>query len=158
EVRLEAARVAANADAAFGPAPDLLKDRDPGVRAAVAAVLAARGGLTAGTPGGGPARGRPVVPPPPGKAPQDRKEWGRLALRLRDAGPAARETILQAFADEYSTGAVRTLADVQPALADVEARRGTVEALARNYIDRKPYAGTWWGTQPAGQKPPARSV
>src|SRR5262249_20633327 len=78
--------------------------------------------------------------------------------RLRDAGPAARETILQAFADEYSTGAVRTLADVQPALADVEARRGTVEALARNYIDRKPYAGTWWGTQPAGQKPPARSV
>lgn len=33
-----------------------------------------------------------------------------------------------------------------------------VETLGRNYKDRKLYAGTWWGTRPEQQKPPAREV
>ncbi len=37
-------------------------------------------------------------------------------------------------------------------------RRQAVETLARNYKDRKPYAGTWWGTQPARTPPPKREV
>ena len=33
-----------------------------------------------------------------------------------------------------------------------------VAALARNYKDRKPYSGTWWGTQPAKNPVPKREV
>jgi putative heme-binding domain-containing protein len=37
-------------------------------------------------------------------------------------------------------------------------RKAAIETLARNYKDRKPYAGTWWGTQPARHGPPKRDV
>jgi putative heme-binding domain-containing protein len=37
-------------------------------------------------------------------------------------------------------------------------RRYAVLTLARNYKDRKPYAGTWWGTQPARNPPPKRDI
>jgi putative heme-binding domain-containing protein len=44
------------------------------------------------------------------------------------------------------------------AVPDAPIRKQIVETLARVYKDRKPYAGGWWGTQPAGRKPPARDV
>ena len=46
-------------------------------------------------------------------------------------------------------------------LAEAAGGRGSqrcVEVLARNAKDREPYAGGWWGTQPAATPPPARKV
>ncbi len=37
-------------------------------------------------------------------------------------------------------------------------RQKAVAGLARVYRDRKPYAGGWWGTQPAAHGPPPREV
>jgi putative membrane-bound dehydrogenase-like protein len=71
--------------------------------------------------------------------------------------PKAMEALIAALTEEYDRGALVLLLDLEK-LEDSALRRQAVEALARVYKDRKPYAGTWWGTQPAAQKPPAREV
>ncbi len=72
--------------------------------------------------------------------------------------PNVRETLQLAFADEYNATAVKQLAEALPTFKDEALRAWAVEALGRVYKDRKLYAGTWWGTQPARQKPPPRDV
>jgi putative heme-binding domain-containing protein len=67
------------------------------------------------------------------------------------------EIVYQALAETYTLPALAMLKAILKA-PDAVIRRRAVETLARNYKDRKPYAGSWWGTQPAGQKPPARVV
>jgi putative heme-binding domain-containing protein len=65
-----------------------------------------------------------------------------LCLALVDQPNAAAVALLRCLL-EHSKPAVRKLA---------------VNTLARVHHVRKPYAGTWWGTQPAGQQPPPRNV
>ncbi len=67
------------------------------------------------------------------------------------------ESGFPALAEQYAPKAVELLARLTEA-DDVPVRTRAVETLGRVYFDRKPYAGTWWGTQPAAQKPPARNV
>jgi putative membrane-bound dehydrogenase-like protein len=71
--------------------------------------------------------------------------------------PAARQAVFSALAEEFDKRAVQWLREFLQS-TDSPVRRKAVEELARVYKDRKPYAGTWWGTQPAGRKPPAREV
>jgi putative heme-binding domain-containing protein len=65
--------------------------------------------------------------------------------------------LLWALADEYDTGAVAILAKLAKH-DDPAVRVKAVADLARVYRDRKPYAGGWWGTQPAAHGPPPREV
>ena len=67
------------------------------------------------------------------------------------------EGYCQVLTEQFNVPAVRILAQLAKHPSP-KARTLAVVALARAYHDRKPYAGGWWGTQPAGQKPPARNV
>ncbi len=67
------------------------------------------------------------------------------------------EGLCRVLADEYEWGGLLVL-DVLLKHPQPSVRQLAAETLARVYIDRKPYAGGWWGTQPASQKPPARVV
>jgi len=61
------------------------------------------------------------------------------------------------FAESFDPEAI----DVLIALlknAEPTVREYAVDSLATNYKDRKPYAGTWWGTRPEQQPPPGRVV
>jgi putative heme-binding domain-containing protein len=89
-------------------------------------------------------------------------DWKALAPRLpldkfSTWHEGRREGLLLALAEEYDLGAVAML---QKLAGDKDAtvRRRALEALARVGHDRKPYAGTWWGTRPEQQKPPARDI
>jgi glucose/arabinose dehydrogenase len=68
-----------------------------------------------------------------------------------------REGLLWALAEEYDLGAVGILQKLA-GHEDAAVRKRAVETLARAGLDRKPYAGTWWGKRPEQQKPPAREV
>ena len=61
------------------------------------------------------------------------------------------------MADEYDPGAVAILTKLAKH-DDPAVRQKAVADLARVYRDRKPYAGGWWGTQPAAHGPPPREV
>jgi putative membrane-bound dehydrogenase-like protein len=76
--------------------------------------------------------------------------------RIR-ASSAVRDALIAGLSEEYDTKAVSLLREGQNS-EDATTRRMVVEALARVYKDRKPYAGSWWGTQPAGRKPPLREL
>jgi putative membrane-bound dehydrogenase-like protein len=79
-----------------------------------------------------------------------------FAAAIKTKGPAL-DGLLWALADEYDLGAV----DILKKLAkhdDPAVRQKAVADLARVYRDRKPYAGGWWGTQPAAHDPPPREV
>jgi putative membrane-bound dehydrogenase-like protein len=86
--------------------------------------------------------------------------WERHALMVAKPDMPlslkARQALLLAFTDEFDVRAVKALTNL--AVPDAPIRKQIVETLARVYKDRKPYAGTWWGTQPAGRNPPAREV
>ena len=71
-------------------------------------------------------------------------------------GPAF-DGLFWALADEYDLGAVTFLKSLA-AHKDPAVRQKAVADLARVYRDRKPYAGGWWGTQPAAHGPPPREV
>jgi putative heme-binding domain-containing protein len=80
-----------------------------------------------------------------------------LKEELLKSSALEKEALCRMCADVYSldaADALQHLAQSKEALT----RRLAVETLARIYKDRKPYAGSWWGTQPAAQKPPAREV
>ena len=91
-------------------------------------------------------------------------DWGRLmksdavedfVAQPKD-GPAL-DGLLWALADEYDLGAVALLRQLERH-DDPAVRQKAVADLARVYRDRKPYAGGWWGTQPAAHDPPPREV
>ncbi|HEY7155170.1 MAG TPA: HEAT repeat domain-containing protein [Gemmataceae bacterium] len=69
----------------------------------------------------------------------------------------ALDSLFRVLAEEYQLPAVIMLSELLKH-QDPTVRQQAVETLARSYKDRKPYAGGWWGTQPAAQKPPARVV
>jgi putative heme-binding domain-containing protein len=71
--------------------------------------------------------------------------------------PRAQDGLCWALTEEYDLGALAILKKLarEPNAA---LRKRAVEVLAAVHHDRKPYAGTWWGTQPAAQKAPARVV
>jgi putative membrane-bound dehydrogenase-like protein len=89
-------------------------------------------------------------------------DWKQVAKHA-DAAAAAkqpgqvRELLFWILADEYDTGAVAILAKLAKH-DDPAVRQNAVADLARVYRDRKPYAGGWWGTQPAAHDPPPREV
>jgi putative heme-binding domain-containing protein len=71
------------------------------------------------------------------------------------------EGVCFALVDRYDLNAVALLRRIQECQGPsfyVELRWRAVETLGRLYKDRKPYAGGWWGTQPAAHGPPPREV
>jgi putative heme-binding domain-containing protein len=69
-----------------------------------------------------------------------------------------REAVFFALAQEdYQGGTMYLLAELA-AGQDAAVRRQAIETLSRLALDRKPYAGTWWGTRPEQQKPPLRNI
>ncbi len=89
--------------------------------------------------------------------------WLRVSARLIN-GDLPKITadqfiaILSVATEEYDEDAAKFTIPEVVTSDKPEIRRLAVETLARIYFDRKPYAGTWWGTQPAAQKPPARNI
>ena len=79
-----------------------------------------------------------------------------LSAHVKENSPAL-DGLLWALADEYDLGAVALLAKLAKH-DDAAVRQKAVADLARVYRDRKPYAGGWWGTQPAAHGPPPREV
>ncbi|HEY7313323.1 MAG TPA: HEAT repeat domain-containing protein [Gemmataceae bacterium] len=109
---------------------------------------------------------------------RERDEWVRFAIihsirnryfwqRLADSDWLKKESLkwtateVEALrrmcADVYDVDAVQVLQHLAQS-KDAGDRSRAIETLARVYKDRKPYAGGWWGTQPAAQKPPPRIV
>jgi putative membrane-bound dehydrogenase-like protein len=89
-------------------------------------------------------------------------DWRKLAIDFLEEDflkgrPRAQDALCWALTEEYTGFAVNILR-ILATKADAGVRKKAVEAIARVHHDRKPYAGTWWGTQPAAQKPPARVV
>ncbi len=69
----------------------------------------------------------------------------------------AKDGLFLALTDDYD---VKTILLLRDYLTDPvpQVRQRAVETLSRVYKDRKPYAGGWWGTQPAAHEPPPRDV
>jgi putative heme-binding domain-containing protein len=89
---------------------------------------------------------------------KSQRNWVGLAQhRAAEVGPKAREVLFMALAEEFDLEALELLNRLARS-PDAGVRCAAVETLARNYKDRKPYAGTWWGTQPASTPPPPREV
>src|SRR5262249_11776353 len=86
--------------------------------------------------------------------------WRNLEERFDEIVPKGTrgvQALLDALLEEYDPAAVRVVQRL--AKSDKAAvRQQAIDVLAHAYKERKPYAGGWWGTQPAGQKPPAPSV
>ncbi|HEY1376411.1 MAG TPA: HEAT repeat domain-containing protein, partial [Gemmataceae bacterium] len=86
-------------------------------------------------------------------------EWVGPTAKFGNHAEAVRlaPVVVPLLAEEFRADAVAVLTEVLRSDNAAE-RRVAVEALARNYKDRKPYAGMWWGTQPARNPPPKRDV
>jgi putative heme-binding domain-containing protein len=91
-------------------------------------------------------------------------EWHWMDLRMGLSErpkwlkePRSMEALISGLTDELNMPAVKLLCALEKS-EDPSLRRQALEALARAYKDRKPYSGGWWGTQPAGQRPPVREV
>jgi putative membrane-bound dehydrogenase-like protein len=89
-------------------------------------------------------------------------DWAAVAKilplqKISDWEEGQRDGLFLALTEEYDPAAVAILKQLagHPAVA---IRKRALEVLARVHHDRKPYAGTWWGTRPEQQKPPARAV
>jgi len=80
----------------------------------------------------------------------------KLLKAGEDAKPGI-ELYIRALTEQYDLTTVSILEKLAQH-SNAEIRQQAVAALARVFKDRKPYVGGWWGTQPAGQKPPAREV
>ena len=89
-------------------------------------------------------------------------DWSALAKNEVITDPHKKEGgaldgLLWALADEYDVGAVAVLQKLVHHDA-AAVRQKAVADLTRVYRERKPYAGGWWGTQPAAHDPPPREV
>jgi hypothetical protein len=89
-------------------------------------------------------------------------DWAALAKvlpldKFDTWGEARRAALLLALTEEYDPGAVGILLKLA-GHKDPAVRKQALEVLGRVEHDRKPYAGTWWGTRPDQQKPPPRDV
>ncbi len=88
--------------------------------------------------------------------------WTKVGTLFNDewiakAKPESLEVLCDVLTEQYEVGATAILNRILKR-TEYELRAKAVEALARTYKDRKLYAGTWWGTRPEQQKPPARVV
>jgi putative membrane-bound dehydrogenase-like protein len=86
--------------------------------------------------------------------------WQILEERFEEFAPKharSTEALLKVLLEEYDPAVVRItqrfLRSDDPLI-----RKQAVDVLAHAYKHRKPYAGTWWGTQPAGHRNPPRDV
>jgi putative heme-binding domain-containing protein len=86
--------------------------------------------------------------------------WRNLEGRFDENAPKqarGTEALLKLLLEEYDPAVVRV---TQRFLRsdDAQIRKQAVDVLAHAYKKRKPYAGGWWGTQPAGHRHPPRDV
>ncbi|HJT78082.1 MAG TPA: hypothetical protein VJ739_12835, partial [Gemmataceae bacterium] len=89
-------------------------------------------------------------------------DWKELAQvlplgKITTWEPGQRDGLFLALAEEYDLNALALLERLAGD-PDAGVRARAVAVLARVHHDRKPYPGTWWGTRPEQQKPPARVV
>ncbi len=86
--------------------------------------------------------------------------WRNLEQRFDEIAPKQSpgvEALLEALREEYDPAAVRVARRLAEQ-GDVPTRRKAIDVLGHAYKQRKPYAGGWWGTQPAGHRNPPRDV
>jgi putative membrane-bound dehydrogenase-like protein len=69
----------------------------------------------------------------------------------------ALDILFLTLTEEFDSQALLVLYELQ-AHTNPAVRVRAVATLSRIYMERKPYSGTWWGTRPEQQKPPARNV
>lgn len=81
----------------------------------------------------------------------------RLMALLKEINALGIEGTFLALSEHFDLRAITILEELAQHRKGA-IRKTAIETLARIYKDRKPYAGGWWGTQPAAQKPPARIV
>jgi putative heme-binding domain-containing protein len=89
-------------------------------------------------------------------------DWKELsdpinASDLLKGEQAALNVLFRALTDQYDIHAAKLL-DAFIEHPDAGVRKRALEIISRVHHDRKPYPGTWWGTRPEQQKPPARTV
>ena len=93
--------------------------------------------------------------PPTGTSSANRTRWRKSPRSPRTARPST------ASSGRWPTNTTLGAVAILTKLAnhdDPAVRQKAVADLARVYRDRKPYAGGWWGTQPAAHDPPPREV
>ena len=71
--------------------------------------------------------------------------------------PLGSEGVFQVLSEVYDKRAADALIELSKNPSR-EIRKGGANNLQRQCAERKPYPGTWWGTQPANTKPPAREI
>jgi putative heme-binding domain-containing protein len=86
-------------------------------------------------------------------------DWPAAASGLDSADPGIRDGVLRALELEYQMSAASALATFATSSSrDVKERVKAIEFLAEVYRKAEPWDGNWWGTQPAKQKPPAKTI
>ncbi len=86
-------------------------------------------------------------------------DWKTAAPALESSDPAVRTGMLLALNQVYDGSATRLLAQFAAAQSRSTAeRKKAIEFLTEVDREAPAWDGNWWGTQPARQKPPARSI
>ncbi len=93
---------------------------------------------------------------------QDNRAWSWRDLeesfdKIAPKGKRGSQALLQALLEEFDPAAVRIAVRFLKS-DDATLRKQALDVLAHAYKQRKPYAGGWWGTQPAGHREPPRTV
>jgi putative membrane-bound dehydrogenase-like protein len=162
DVRAQAARALGERAATVSEEPlvALLKDADPKVR--LQAIIAlGRIGDASTVPALIPhvAEKDVYVAYSARKALERIDDWKAVARGLASDDPAVRGGILLAMERIYDQDAVRALADfIGSSGAPAAERARAVRYLASVHRKARPWNGRWWGTQPARNRPPARTI
>jgi putative heme-binding domain-containing protein len=173
EVRLEAVRVLGSVSSSMDPERrivgrlrDMLfkKDPDPFVRAAVAAAITGKLARGPGLPqlAAYETEVDSFVRYALIQSVKRSSDWEPFAKRIQADSfllwvQSAVNGTCWALSNEYQLASVLILRQfLRHSTPSVRFR--SVETLSRLYFERKRYDGGWWGTQPAGQKPPLRIV
>ena len=86
-------------------------------------------------------------------------DWPAAARGLDSADPSVRLGVLRAMDLVYDVSAVDVLAKfVKSPSRDGSERIKAIQFLAEVHRKAAPWDGNWWGTQPAKQKPPAKTI
>jgi putative membrane-bound dehydrogenase-like protein len=86
-------------------------------------------------------------------------DWAAVAAGLDSVDPNIRAGVLLALEGVYDTDAVAALAKfAADPIREASERARALEFLAQGHRKTKPWDGKWWGTQPAGSNPSAKSV
>ena len=142
------------------PLQSLLRDREPSVRLQ-ATIALGRIGHAEAIPALLPILADPDVylAFSARKALERIDDWKAAAKGLDSPDPKIRAGVLLAMDRIYAVEAASALASfASSAKRPVEERARAIGYLAEIHRKAPPWDGRWWGTQPAAQKPPAKTI